>query len=78
MAQRPKHPDRGLELLLREAEGKGWRVSKPAAYYKLLCPCEGKHKTMVHLTPDRNYEKKKRQWLTRNTCWAQREGAERP
>ncbi len=74
--KRPRHPDKHLDQLLRDAESQGWRVKKGTKYYKLLCPCSGKHaKWSVHLTPSNpNYERNLRQWLADNTCWQEKEG----
>ena len=33
-----------LAAIRREAEEKGWRVTKGKKYYMLWCPCEAKHK----------------------------------
>lgn len=67
---RPKHPDRELEAILREAEGREWRVEKPSTYFRLRCPCPGRHQRWVHLTPsDPNYGKNLRHWLGRLDCW---------
>lgn len=67
---RPKHPIKELEALLREAEAKGWRVTKGRKYYALWCSCPGKHWKTVHLTPsDINYERHLRGKLKRDTCW---------
>lgn len=72
MSTRPKHPDKKLERLLKEAEEQGWMVTKrPRGYFKMKCPkCPcGAHWTMVHLTPSQHYERNKRYWLVRETCW---------
>lgn len=67
---RPRHSVKELERLLREAEEKGWRVEGGGhTYFKLYCPCPMLHKRVVHLTPNRNYEKQLRRWLERRTCW---------
>lgn len=66
---RPRHKVKELEALLAEAERRGWRVDKKAAYYRLRCPC-GKHQTWVHLTPSNpRYEQEKRQKLQGTGCW---------
>ncbi len=73
---RPRHPDKHLEALLREAEGKGWRVEK-GTYYKMYCPdpCR-QHLKTVHLTPSNpQYERQLRNYLRRETCWEQERGA---
>lgn len=66
---RPRHPRKDLEALLREAEGNGWRVTK-GKYYIMWCPCALKHKRTVHLTPsDPGYVRNLLGWLRRETCW---------
>lgn len=74
---RPKHPDKDLERLLKDAESQGWRVvkRKRAKYYKILCPCPEQHfKLSIHMTPsDPQYERNLRYWLLKNTCWEQGE-----
>jgi len=74
MADRPKHPRKELEAVIREAEARGWRVSKGKGYFRMLCPC-GKHKKWVALTPsDPRYGTNLGKWLARQSCW---EGGER-
>lgn len=69
MPERPKHPVKELESLLREAEDKGWRVSRGKRYYRLYCPC-GEHMKTMHLTPsDPRYRLNFRKWLERQPCW---------
>jgi len=68
--RRPKHPDKDLEAVIREAEKKGWRTEKGSAYFKMYCPCDKKHKKTVHLTPsDPNYRRNLIGQLKRSTCW---------
>lgn len=68
---RSRHPDKDLEALLKEAESKGWQVTKSKRYYKIRCKCGSPtHKRTVHLTPsDPNYERNLRGWLKRTGCW---------
>jgi hypothetical protein len=67
---RPRHPVKELEAVLREAEDKSWRVTKGKKYFKMKCPCAGKHMRTVHLSPsDPNYERNLRAWLGRQPCW---------
>lgn len=67
---RPRHPDKDLEAVLREAERKNWRVTKAKKYYKMYCPCPRKCKKWVHLTPsDANYTRNLLSELRRATCW---------
>lgn len=67
---RPRHPRKELEALLKEAEARGWRVTKGRKYYTIWCPCPGKHRETVHLTPsDPNYGRNLRAHLRLTTCW---------
>ena len=68
---RPKHPDKDLERLLREAERKRWRVEKrPNRYFKMKCPCDALHIKTVKLSPSNPYyEQQLRNQLRRTTCW---------
>lgn len=66
---RPKHPRPELEAVLKEAEAKEWRVIK-GRYFKMYCPCEGKHIKTVRLTPSgSNYKRNLLAELKRSTCW---------
>lgn len=71
--KRPRHPDKDLERVLREAESQRngpWRVDRGKGYYRMWCPCPAKHKKTVRLTPsDPRYERNLRAWLRRETCW---------
>ncbi len=73
---RPRHPDKHLEALLKEAELRGWRVEKGKKYYKMYCPAPcGQHLKTVKLTPSNpNYERECRNQLARATCWDEQEG----
>jgi hypothetical protein len=67
---RPRHPRKELEALLKEAENQGWTVQRGGRYFKLKCGCPAKHFTTLHLSPsDPRYERNKRHWLARMTCW---------
>lgn len=67
---RPRHPDKGLEAVLREAERQGWRVERGRRYYKMKCPCDDKHLKTVHISPsDPNYLRNLTGLLKRETCW---------
>lgn len=67
---RPRHPVKELETLLREAEQKGWRVTKGKLYFKLWCPNLCKCRKTVHLTPSgARYETNLRHKLSSSTCW---------
>jgi hypothetical protein len=66
---RPKHPIKELEAVLKAAEAQGWDVAKNV-YYKMKCPCPGKHLKTVHNTPsDPNYLRNLIGQLKRTTCW---------
>lgn len=71
MPGRPKHPDKDLEALLKEAENKGWRVTKGGnGHYKMYCPCYLKCMKTVACTPSTtNYLKNLLKQLQRATCW---------
>ena len=70
MTNRPRHPVKDLERVLRDAEARSWRVERGNGYYKMWCPCPGKHKKTVKLTPsDPRYQRNLRGWLRRETCW---------
>jgi hypothetical protein len=70
---RPRHSVKELEQVLRDAEARNWRVEGGGnSYFKIYCPCPMMHMKTVHLTPQRNYEKRLRRWLARRTCWETR------
>jgi hypothetical protein len=72
---RPRHPVKELEAVLREAEGKRWRVTKRNRYFILWCPCPQKHMKTVHLSPSSpRYEINLRSKLSSRTCWDQEVG----
>jgi len=67
---RPRHQDKDLEAVLRDAEVRDWQVTKDKKYFKLWCPCPGQHRKTVHLTPSGSrYEMNLRKWLERQPCW---------
>ncbi|MGP9725226.1 hypothetical protein ACT3SZ_14545 [Corynebacterium sp. AOP40-9SA-29] len=69
MTQRPRHPVKELEEVIRTAERQGWSVEK-RKYFKMKCPCPDKHMKTVHLTPsDPNYLRNLTGQLKRSTCW---------
>lgn len=73
MARRPKHQKPALEAILKQAERRGWRVTRGKRYYKMYCPCERKCKKTVKLSPsDPNYQINLLGELKRSTCWEQR------
>lgn len=66
---RPRHPDKDLEYLLRLAEAHGWRVTKGRRYFLTRCPC-GAHMESVHLTPsDPNYCRNKLNKMAKCPNW---------
>lgn len=68
-ASRPRHPEKDLEATLREAERKGWKVTKGKKYYRMRCAC-GIHQRTVHVSPsDPNYRRSLVGWLNRTGCW---------
>lgn len=70
MSSRPKHPIKELEAVLKEAEGKGWLVTKGKKYFMMWCSCAKKHKKSLKLTPStRTYKKNLMGELRRATCW---------
>lgn len=72
MADRPRHPNKDLERLLKDCEQRGWTVAKGKKYYEARCPC-GLHRRTVKVTPsDPNYERNARGWLKRTGCWEDR------
>jgi hypothetical protein len=67
---RPKHKVKELEAILKEAEGKGWRVTKGRNHYKIWCPCKRKHRKTVACTPSGSrYLTNLLHKLGRDTCW---------
>lgn len=69
MGSRPRHPDKVLEQLIQDAEDRGWRVTRERKYYKALCPCPDKCKEQVHLTPQGDYAKNKRNKMSKCPWW---------
>ena len=74
MVGEPRHPDKDLERIIREAEEHGWRRTKrPKSYFRLYCPC-GRHIKTVALTPSgANYGRNLLAWFRRQDCWDQEE-----
>jgi hypothetical protein len=71
--QRPRHPKKDLEEVLRTAEAAGWLVEKGKGYYLAWCPC-GNHKTTIHLTPsNRHHGNQKLRLMRRTDCWKEPE-----
>jgi len=59
-----------LNLKLKEAGDKGWRIEKRKKYFKILCPNPCKCWKTVHLGPsDPNYLRNLLGQLRRATCW---------
>lgn len=71
MGGTPKHQDKELRAVIKEAERKGWTVARGKKYYKLRCSCGNPtHQKTVRLTPSNpNYEKNLRGWFKRTGCW---------
>lgn len=72
---RPRHPDKDLEGVLKSAEDRGWIISKrPRGYYKMKCPCPDKHLKSVALTPSgAKYLMNLKHYLARLPCWKERQ-----
>jgi hypothetical protein len=70
-AGRTRHPFKKLELLVREAGDKGWRVERRArGDFKMKCPCRAQHMKTVEINPSSPlYEQELRRYLARSTCW---------
>lgn len=49
--QRPRHADKDFEKLLKEAERRGWRVTRRKRYFRALCPERCMCSPCVVLTP---------------------------
>ena len=69
MGERPRHPIKEWEALIRRAEAAGWRTTRGKKYFLIWCPC-GQHHRSIPLTPSvggtlRNVTK----WLERQPCW---------
>lgn len=70
MSPRPRHPKKELEAVLQEAERQGWIPKRGKKYFKMYCPCPGKHIKTVKLSPsDPNYTQHLLGQLSRATCW---------
>lgn len=66
---RPRHPEKDLEDLLKVAEAHGWRITKRQRYYQARCPCGGCQET-VHMTPsDPNYGRNKLNKMSKCPEW---------
>lgn len=71
---RPRHPDKDIEDLIRLAEARGWRIMKGRKYYKAYCPCDDEHIKTIHLSPSGTmYLVNLRKWFNRQTCWEVRD-----
>lgn len=67
---RDRHSKPDFEKLLREAEAKGWRVSRDNRYFKCLCPCAEKHWVKVVLSPSSSRSLiNTRKEFERKSCW---------
>ena len=68
---RAKHPKKELEAVLKEAERKGWRVTRGKLYYKMWCPRECKCFKTVKLSPSgSHYRTNLLNFLNGSTCWS--------
>ena len=69
MPDRPRHPDKRIEELLRVAEAHDWQVTRKNRYYLARCPC-GRCQESVHLTPsDPNYVRNKLNKMSKCPKW---------
>jgi hypothetical protein len=67
---RPRHQKSDFEALLREAESRGWRVSRNKGYFKCYCGCAEKHHVRVVLTPSSSRTLlNTRKAFERARCW---------
>lgn len=66
---RPQHPKPHLEAVLKEAEDKGWRVTRGKKYFMIWCPCPKRHKKTVKISPRGKYLTNLIGELNRATCW---------
>jgi hypothetical protein len=67
---RPRHQDKDIEVVLREAEARGWTVYRDKGYYKAKCPCGQHANWSIKLTPSNpNYAKNLAAWFQRQSCW---------
>lgn len=68
---RNKHPKKELEAVLKEAEHKGWTVSRGKGYWKMRCPNECKCFKTVKLSPSGSrYKTNLLHFLDASTCWS--------
>lgn len=69
MADRPRHPKKQLEDLIRIAEGQGWTFTKGRKYFTGRCPC-GLCSETVHLSPSNpNYARNKLNKMKKCPKW---------
>lgn len=69
---RPRHPDKEIEDVLRQAENHGWTFGLGNGYWKGRCGC-GTHLKSVAKTPSGGYYVNRLlQWFKRN-CWPEGE-----
>lgn len=67
--KRPKHPNKDIESVIRDAEEEGWEFSKGKKYFRAACPCGG-HLKWIHLTPSGSrYVTNLVAWFERQPCW---------
>ena len=72
MVERPRHPKKDIERVMRVAESHGRRFAKGKKYYKAYCPC-GEHLHTVHVTPSNPwYVVHLKYRFERTGCWDMR------
>lgn len=71
MSHHPKHPDKELREVTDSADAQGWTVQRSrGGYFMIKCPCPGKHKKTVHVSPSNpRYKRELLGFLRRSTCW---------
>jgi hypothetical protein len=68
--KRPRHTDGDWEKLLRDAEERGWSVTKGQNYYRCKCGCAEKRWVQVQLTASSSRSLiNKRKQFERSQCW---------
>lgn len=72
MVERPRHPKKDIERVMRLAESHGWWFAKGKKYYKAYCP-SGEHLHTVHVTPSNPwYVVHLKYRFERTGCWDRR------
>jgi hypothetical protein len=67
---RPRHPDKEIEAVLREAEAHRWRIEVGGKHFgKAKCGC-GQHMRTIHKTPSNpTAATQMLMWFKRQSCW---------